>query len=178
MDRARDGSLEPGRPQAWRPRVASRRARPIRYDGRVVGVLTIDGAGALEEAALTDDIPALVEFADLAGVLIGREVGERREIRHVRERIHAIIAASAFRPVSSRSSTCGRTRSWATRRSPASATMSAPTSGLPRRCRLAPAPTSRSRHSRRPSRPPTVPEGAWLDLKRYRRICSNLMEKQ
>lgn len=72
---------------------------PIRYDGRVVGVLTIDGAGALEEAALTDDIPALVEFADLAGVLIGREVGERREIRHVRERIHAIIAASAFRPV-------------------------------------------------------------------------------
>ena len=77
---------------------ATRRARSIRYDS-VVGVLTIDGAGALEEAALTDDVPALVDCADLAGVLIGREVGERREIRHVRERIHAIIAATAFRPV-------------------------------------------------------------------------------
>jgi PAS domain S-box-containing protein len=72
---------------------------PIRYDGRVVGLLSIDGAGSLEEAALTDAVPALVEFADLAGVLIGQEVGERRELRRMRERIRAIIADAAFRPV-------------------------------------------------------------------------------
>jgi PAS domain S-box-containing protein len=72
---------------------------PVRYDGRVVGLLRIDAGAAIEEVAITDDVPALVEFADLAGVLLGREVGELREVRQGRERIRAIIVDRSFAPV-------------------------------------------------------------------------------
>lgn len=72
---------------------------PMRFDGGLIGLLVIDAVESVDEATLSESLPALVEFADLAGVLIGRDVGERTEVRQSRERILQILAKVAFRPV-------------------------------------------------------------------------------
>ena len=72
---------------------------PVRHDQRLIGLLVIDAAEATDEAAVTEVLPALVEFADLAGILIGRDVAERTEVRRGRDRIQAAINDRAFSPV-------------------------------------------------------------------------------
>jgi PAS domain S-box-containing protein len=72
---------------------------PVRHDQRLIGVLVIDAHEAVDEAALTETLPALVEFADLAGALIGRDVVERTEVRRGRDHIRAIVAERSFHPV-------------------------------------------------------------------------------
>jgi PAS domain S-box-containing protein len=72
---------------------------PVRYDERVVGVLVIQATGTVEGPAITEALPALVEFADLAGALIGGAVAERTEVGRGRDYISGIIAHQAFRPV-------------------------------------------------------------------------------
>ena len=72
---------------------------PVRYDGGLVGVLVIDALGSIDETVLTESLPSLVEFADLAGALIGRDVAERTESGRGRERVRSIIDTGEFRPV-------------------------------------------------------------------------------
>jgi PAS domain S-box-containing protein len=72
---------------------------PVRYGERLVGLLVIDALESGDEAAMTEVLPALVEFADIAGALIGHTVVERTEVRRGRERIQAIIGNQAFQPV-------------------------------------------------------------------------------
>lgn len=72
---------------------------PIRHEQRLIGLLVIDGAPSAGEAALSEALPAVVEFADLAGVLIGRDIAERTEVTRGRDRITALIKRQAFHPV-------------------------------------------------------------------------------
>ncbi|HEX7472940.1 MAG TPA: EAL domain-containing protein [Candidatus Limnocylindrales bacterium] len=72
---------------------------PIRYDGGLLGVLVIHAAGSVDDTVLTDSLPALVEFADLAGAVLGRVVAERTEVRRGADHIRAIIGGAAFAPV-------------------------------------------------------------------------------
>jgi len=72
---------------------------PVRHDGRLIGLLIVDAKTSAEEIAVAEVVPALVEFADLAGALIGREVAERTEVGRSRDYISGIIASRAFGPV-------------------------------------------------------------------------------
>jgi PAS domain S-box-containing protein len=72
---------------------------PVRHDQRLIGVLVIDAQDGVDAVALGEALPALVEFADLAGALIGRTVDERAEVVFRRDTIRAIIANQAFHPV-------------------------------------------------------------------------------
>ena len=74
-------------------------AAPMRSDGVLIGLLVIDAAESVDEATLSESLAALVEFANLAAALIGREVGERTEARQAREHILDIISRNAFHPV-------------------------------------------------------------------------------
>ena len=72
---------------------------PVSYDGRVIGLLTVQGADAIGRPAIAESLPALIEFADLAGALLGHRVAERTEVGRSRANVLAIIARRAFRPV-------------------------------------------------------------------------------
>ena len=72
---------------------------PVRHDQQAIGILVIDAQDGIDTTALSEALPALVEFADLAGALIGRTVQERTEVHLRREAIRAIIAEGAFHPV-------------------------------------------------------------------------------
>ncbi len=72
---------------------------PVRHNQQIIGLLGIYPAGSVENVALTGSLPALAEFADLAGVLIGRDVAERTEAGRGRDHIADLIARRAFAPV-------------------------------------------------------------------------------
>ena len=72
---------------------------PVRHEQRLIGLLVADAKGAVEEVAVTEALSALVEFADLAGALIGRDVAERTEAGRGHDRIADVIARRAFGPV-------------------------------------------------------------------------------
>jgi PAS domain S-box-containing protein len=72
---------------------------PVRHDQLIIGLLVTFARGSVEDAAVTEALPALVEFADLAGALIGRDVVERTEAGRGRDHIAGIIAGRAFHPV-------------------------------------------------------------------------------
>lgn len=72
---------------------------PVRHDQQLIGLLGIYTTGSVEDAAITGSLSALVEFADLAGALIGRDVAERTEAGRGRDHIADLIARRAFRPV-------------------------------------------------------------------------------
>ena len=72
---------------------------PIRHEDRLIGLLIADSPRSVAEGALVEELPALVEFADLAGVLIGRGVTERTELGRARRDISAVIDRRSFEPV-------------------------------------------------------------------------------
>ncbi len=72
---------------------------PVRHQQQVIGLLGIYTIGFVEDVAVTEELPALVQFADLAGVLIGRDVVERTEAGRGRDHIASVIARGAFGPV-------------------------------------------------------------------------------
>jgi PAS domain S-box-containing protein len=72
---------------------------PLRADGELIGVLVVDGSDELDAAGLTDLLPSVVEFADLAAVLIGRDVADRTTAQRGVERIRSIIDSGRFHPV-------------------------------------------------------------------------------
>jgi len=72
---------------------------PVRYDDRVIGLLIVQSADTVDKAAVTEALPALVEFANLAGALIGRDVADRTEVGRGRNHVLRIIADRSFGPV-------------------------------------------------------------------------------
>jgi EAL domain-containing protein (putative c-di-GMP-specific phosphodiesterase class I)/CheY-like chemotaxis protein len=72
---------------------------PVRSNTQLIGLLVIDAAETVDERSLTESLPALVEFADVAAALIGRDVAERTEASTAREHIRAIIANAEFESV-------------------------------------------------------------------------------
>jgi PAS domain S-box-containing protein len=72
---------------------------PIRHVGELVGMLAAFSADADGVARLTDTLPALAEFADLTGVVLGAGLAERASSGRGRDRIRAIIDSRAFHPV-------------------------------------------------------------------------------
>jgi EAL domain-containing protein (putative c-di-GMP-specific phosphodiesterase class I)/CheY-like chemotaxis protein len=72
---------------------------PVRSNTELIGLLVIDAAESVDERALSESLPALVEFADLAAALIGRDVAERTQASVAREHILAIIENAAFESV-------------------------------------------------------------------------------
>jgi PAS domain S-box-containing protein len=107
-ERAMEGPwIEPWINRPWHPYnqlltglgVHSVAYAPVRHVQRLIGVLVIDAQDGVDNVALSEALPALVEFADLAGALIGRTVHERTEVTARRDTIKAIIADHAFQPV-------------------------------------------------------------------------------
>ena len=83
-ERAAEGTwIEPWVNRPWHPYnklltglgVQSAAYAPIHHEGRVIGLLVVDTAGAPDDPLFTALLPALVEFAELSGTIIG---GERR----------------------------------------------------------------------------------------------------
>ena len=72
---------------------------PVRYDGQLIGLLVIQATDPVDKAAIAEALPALVEFADLAGAIIGRDVAERTETGRGRSHIASIIENRSFKPV-------------------------------------------------------------------------------
>src|SRR5450759_1173604 len=72
---------------------------PIHHAGMLVGVLAIGSAEGSTTVGLAECIPALVEFADLAGALIGPDLAARAGSLHARQRIAEVIENVAFHPV-------------------------------------------------------------------------------
>jgi PAS domain S-box-containing protein len=72
---------------------------PVRSNNDLIGLLVVDGSQSLDEATLAESLPALVEFADLAGVLISRDVADRTDTGTARAQIRDIIDRDAFHPV-------------------------------------------------------------------------------
>ena len=69
---------------------------PVHFGGVPIGFLVVS---SVVPNALTDALPALVEFADLIGTMIGPKVADRTEADTVRARIRKDIGTHAFHPV-------------------------------------------------------------------------------
>jgi PAS domain S-box-containing protein len=72
---------------------------PVRHDEQLIGLLLIIAEQSTEDVAIIEALPALVEFADLAGALIGRDVAERTEAGRGHDHIATIIGHQSFGPV-------------------------------------------------------------------------------
>ncbi len=69
---------------------------PILDQGSPIGLLEVATSDPDGEVVLTDRLPALLEFADLAGALIGPQVADLTEISAVRGRVESSIRYGAF----------------------------------------------------------------------------------
>ena len=72
---------------------------PVVADGEVIGILSVGSAEDDAMSHLSGQLGAIVDFADLAGALLGRRVGDDREGRRLRSVIETVIDETAFRPV-------------------------------------------------------------------------------
>lgn len=107
-ERANEGPwIEPWADRPWHPynEVFMRHGvrgiayAPVRDNGSVIGFLHISSPATNWQEQLTEQMPALVEFAEIAGTLIGPSVAERTEIAAVRAAIRRVVSEVAFRPV-------------------------------------------------------------------------------
>jgi PAS domain S-box-containing protein len=72
---------------------------PVRSNNDLIGLLVIDAAPSLDQAGLAESLVALVEFADLAGALLSRDVADRTDPGSARVEIRDLIDRDAFEPV-------------------------------------------------------------------------------
>jgi PAS domain S-box-containing protein len=72
---------------------------PIQAGGRLIGLLEISSSDAGATTALTESLPALLEFAGFAGALVGPGIEDLTEVGSTRERILQTIRSGAFHPV-------------------------------------------------------------------------------
>ena len=72
---------------------------PIHDGRRLIGVLVVGSAQESAAVGLAESIPALVEFAGLAGALIGPDLTAKAASSHARQRIVDVIERLAFHPV-------------------------------------------------------------------------------
>jgi PAS domain S-box-containing protein len=100
--------IEPWLPRRWHPYnellsgLGGRHLvayAPIRSGTELIGIMVVDAEEAVDEGALAESLPGLVEFADLTAALIGRKVAERTQAGQARETIRTIIATAAFASV-------------------------------------------------------------------------------
>jgi EAL domain-containing protein (putative c-di-GMP-specific phosphodiesterase class I) len=71
----------------------------MRSNRELIGLLVIHGVTSVDEVSFTESLAALVEFANLASALVGRDVADRKRARRARERIRKIIDGRRFHPV-------------------------------------------------------------------------------
>ena len=72
---------------------------PVRYAGRLIGIMVVTSAVVDAVAQLTESLPAILEFAGFAGALVGPAVVDLTEMGTTRDRIAEVIKSAAFRPV-------------------------------------------------------------------------------
>jgi PAS domain S-box-containing protein len=72
---------------------------PISSEGALIGVLLIGSAQPDAVTQLSGQLGALVDFADLAGALLGPRVGQHRQARRLRSEIEQVLADRAFSAV-------------------------------------------------------------------------------
>jgi EAL domain-containing protein (putative c-di-GMP-specific phosphodiesterase class I) len=72
---------------------------PVVYEGCVIAVLAVGSAEDDAMTQLSGQLGAIVDFANIAGALLGRRLGDGREARRHRAVTEGIIADGAFRPV-------------------------------------------------------------------------------
>lgn len=95
----RDDRAHPYNETITRLGVRSFAYAPVRDRGSVIGVLLIGCAAERAEEVLANALPALIEFADIAGTLIGPKVAAGSELEAVRRRIRRSIRGTEFRTV-------------------------------------------------------------------------------
>jgi PAS domain S-box-containing protein len=93
----RDQERKPGDPSRPGPHLVA--CAPMRSNRELIGLLVIDGVPSVDEVSFTESLAALVEFANLASALVGRDVADRKHARRARERIRRIIDGRNFHPV-------------------------------------------------------------------------------
>jgi len=74
-------------------------AAPMRHGVELVGLLIVSAGGPEAVEQLTGVLPALVEFADLAGATLGTSIAERTASGQLHSRIRAMIDGAHFHPV-------------------------------------------------------------------------------
>jgi len=72
---------------------------PIRYQDELIGLMSVSSAEADAVNRLTESLPALLEFAAVAGTILGPGILRLNEAGDARARIAGIITSRAFRPV-------------------------------------------------------------------------------
>ena len=72
---------------------------PIRHRGELIGLLSVSSSEAKALEQLTETLPALLEFAGVAGALLGPAIVGLTESGEVRVRIARVIGEGAFVPV-------------------------------------------------------------------------------
>jgi PAS domain S-box-containing protein len=72
---------------------------PVRSGTTLIGVLTVGSSDPEAVALLTERLPAILEFASLAGALLAPSVALTNETAATRARIQAVIDDQAFHPV-------------------------------------------------------------------------------
>ncbi|MGD0863441.1 MAG: EAL domain-containing protein, partial [Candidatus Limnocylindrales bacterium] len=72
---------------------------PVRHGRQLIGLLIVSSAEANAISVHTEHLPALVEFAGIAGVLVGPSIVTLTQAGFAREGIRRIITDRAFKPV-------------------------------------------------------------------------------
>jgi len=72
---------------------------PVLHGGKVIGLLVVTSAETNSESMLAEYLPSLLEFAGVAGVLVGPSIVTLTEARFAREGIQRIIGDRAFESV-------------------------------------------------------------------------------
>ena len=72
---------------------------PVRYGERLIGLLAVQSIDVTNKGAVADLLPTIIEFADLAGALIGAELAVRIDAQSGRDHVAGIIARGEFVPV-------------------------------------------------------------------------------
>jgi PAS domain S-box-containing protein len=72
---------------------------PIQSEGALIGLLVVGSSKPDAVARLSEQLGALVDFADLAGALLGRQLADREDTRRRHAEIEGVIEEHAFAPV-------------------------------------------------------------------------------
>ena len=72
---------------------------PVRHGGQLIGLLIVTSAKEDVISRLSESLPALLEFATVAGALVGPAVVDQTEVGRVRHRILKTIGEGLFNPV-------------------------------------------------------------------------------
>ena len=72
---------------------------PVCSGEKLIGLLAVQSLDVTNKGAIVDVLPTVVELADLAGALFGREIVDRNDLQRGGEHVANIIAGHAYEPV-------------------------------------------------------------------------------